>query len=129
MFTIRSRLPPPTSFTHPRMAQNGIKEYRKMTHCVAKPLDFTEFQEKFSTSFRPWQRSVQFWVRAADIYTGYKVFQVRVNFEKDVEKAEAMWERQHELAADKVYSMCSDMGGFFLKDPIGSASIAQPKKR
>ncbi|XP_071734169.1 uncharacterized protein [Rutidosis leptorrhynchoides] len=43
------------------------------------------------------------------------VFQVRVNFEKDVEKAEAMWERQHEHAADKVYSMCSDMGGFFLK--------------
>lgn len=26
-----------------------------------------------------------------------------------------MWERQHEHAADKIYSMCSDMGGFFLK--------------
>ncbi|KAI3773565.1 hypothetical protein L1987_48095 [Smallanthus sonchifolius] len=26
-----------------------------------------------------------------------------------------MWERQHEHAADKVYSMCSDMSGFFLK--------------
>ncbi|XP_023733568.1 uncharacterized protein LOC111881408 [Lactuca sativa] len=79
------------------------------------PLDFTEFQEKFSTGFRPWQRSFQFWARAVDIYTGYKVFQLRVNFEKDVEKAEAMWERQHEHAAEKVYSMCSDMGGFFLK--------------
>lgn len=45
----------------------------------------------------------------------YQVFQLRVNFEKDVEKAEAMWERQHEHAAEKVYSMCSDMGGFFLK--------------
>ncbi|CAH1419119.1 unnamed protein product [Lactuca virosa] len=79
------------------------------------PLDFTEFQEKFSTGVRPWQRSFQFWARAVDIYTGYKVFQLRVNFEKDVEKAEAMWERQHEHAAEKVYSMCSDMGGFFLK--------------
>lgn len=30
-------------------------------------------------------------------------------------KQEAMWERQHELAAEKIYSMCSDLGGFFLK--------------
>ncbi|KAJ0950568.1 putative ABC-type Cd(2+) transporter [Helianthus annuus] len=79
------------------------------------PLDFKDFQEKVSTGFRPWQRSFEFWARAVDIYTGYKVFQVRVNFEKDEKKAEAMWERQHEYAADKVYSMCSDMGGFFLK--------------
>ena len=43
------------------------------------------------------------------------MFQVRVSFEKDVQKQEAMWERQHELAADKIYSMCSDLGGFFLK--------------
>ncbi|GMY15045.1 putative aarf domain-containing protein kinase 1 [Fagus crenata] len=79
------------------------------------PLDFKDIQEKLSTNFRPWQRSFQFWVRAVDIYTGYKVFQVRVSFEKDVQKQEAMWERQHELAADKIYSMCSDLGGFFLK--------------
>ncbi|KVH98157.1 Protein kinase-like domain-containing protein [Cynara cardunculus var. scolymus] len=79
------------------------------------PIDFKEFQEKLSTGFRPWQRSFQFWVRALDIYTGYKVFQVRVNLVKDVEKAEAMWERQHEQAAEKAYSMCSEMGGFFLK--------------
>ncbi|KAI7735463.1 hypothetical protein M8C21_017821, partial [Ambrosia artemisiifolia] len=79
------------------------------------PLDFKDIQEKISVGFKPWHRSFQFWVRALDIYTDYKVFQVRVNFEKDEKKAEAMWERQHEHAADKVYSMCSDMGGFFLK--------------
>ncbi|KAJ9559580.1 hypothetical protein OSB04_004740 [Centaurea solstitialis] len=79
------------------------------------PIDFKEIQEKLSTGFTPWQRSFQFWVRALDIYTGYKVFQVRVNLVKDVEKAEAMWERQHEHAAEKAYSMCSEMGGFFLK--------------
>ncbi|KAK4395776.1 protein ACTIVITY OF BC1 COMPLEX kinase, chloroplastic [Sesamum angolense] len=62
------------------------------------PLDLKEFQEKVSTHLRPWQRSFQFWVRAVDIYTGYKVFQVRVNFEKDAEKREAMWEKQHEVA-------------------------------
>lgn len=37
------------------------------------PLDFKDIQEKFSSHFRPWHRSFQFWVRTADIYTGYKV--------------------------------------------------------
>ncbi|KAK9049464.1 hypothetical protein SSX86_031568 [Deinandra increscens subsp. villosa] len=89
-------------------------------------IDLKEFQEKISTQFRPWQRSFQFWARAADIYTGYKVFQLRVSFEKDVEKADAMWERQHEHAADKIYSMCYDMGGFFLKvaQVIGKPDLA-----
>ncbi|PIN07534.1 putative unusual protein kinase [Handroanthus impetiginosus] len=79
------------------------------------PLDLKELQEKVSTHFRPWQRSFQFWVRAVDIYTGYKVFQVKVCFEKNAEKREAMWEKQHEIAADKIYNMCTDLGGFFLK--------------
>lgn len=26
-----------------------------------------------------------------------------------------MWEVQHELAAEKIYAMCADLGGFFLK--------------
>ncbi|KAG4137214.1 hypothetical protein ERO13_D07G057700v2 [Gossypium hirsutum] len=26
-----------------------------------------------------------------------------------------MWDKQHELAADKIYAMCYDLGGFFLK--------------
>ncbi|XP_024027078.1 uncharacterized protein LOC21390335 [Morus notabilis] len=78
-------------------------------------LDLKDFQEKFTTHFRPWQRSFQFWVRATDIYTGYKVFQLRVSIVKDVQKQEEMWERQHQLAADKIYAMCADLGGFFLK--------------
>ncbi|KAG7546283.1 Protein kinase domain [Arabidopsis suecica] len=78
-------------------------------------IDFKEIQEKLSDGFRPWQRSFQFWARATDIYTGYKVFQLRMNFVKDVTKHEEMWEVQHELAAHKIYSMCSDLGGFFLK--------------
>lgn len=89
-------------------------------------IDFKDIQEKLSTQFRPWQRSFQFWVRAADIYTGYKVFQLRVSLVKDVEKQEAMWERQHEFAADKIYAMCSDLGGFFLKiaQIIGKPDLA-----
>ncbi|KAK2648072.1 hypothetical protein Ddye_015561 [Dipteronia dyeriana] len=90
------------------------------------PLDFKEIQDKLSSRFRPLQRSFQFWVRVADIYTGYKVFQLRVSIVKDVEKQEAMWERQHEVAADKIYAMCSDLGGFFLKvaQIIGKPDLA-----
>ncbi|TYG55585.1 hypothetical protein ES288_D09G285700v1 [Gossypium darwinii] len=93
---------------------------------IASRFDFKEIQEKVSLHLRPWHRSFQFWVRAADIYTGYKVFQVRVSFVKDVQKQHAMWERQHELAADKIYAMCSDLGGFFLKvaQIIGKPDLA-----
>lgn len=34
---------------------------------------------------------------------------------KDEARREAMWERQHEISADKMYSLCSEMGGLFLK--------------
>ncbi|KAM6594576.1 hypothetical protein CsatA_002279 [Cannabis sativa] len=78
-------------------------------------LDFKDFQDNLVTRFRPWQRSFQFWIRAVDIYTGYKVFQVRVSLVKDARKQHEMWERQHEFAAEKIYSMCADLGGFFLK--------------
>ncbi|XP_058093783.1 uncharacterized protein LOC131239891 [Magnolia sinica] len=76
---------------------------------------FQDLNEKLSTTFRPWQRSCQFWLRATDIYAGYKICQVRVKFVKGGEKQEEMWEKQHELAAEKIYSMCSELGGFFLK--------------
>ncbi|XP_073048487.1 uncharacterized protein [Primulina eburnea] len=89
-------------------------------------IDVKEFQEKFSARFRPWQRSWEFWIRVADIYTGYKVFQLRVNFEKNAERREALWEKQHELAADKIYNMCAELGGFFLKvaQIIGKPDLA-----
>ncbi|CAL0306760.1 unnamed protein product [Lupinus luteus] len=89
-------------------------------------VDMKGIKDKFSSQLRPLQRSFQFWVRAVDIYAGYKVFQVRVNFERNVQKREAMWETQHELAADKIYSMCSDLGGFFLKvaQIIGKPDLA-----
>ncbi|CAN6706428.1 unnamed protein product [Malus baccata var. baccata] len=90
------------------------------------PVDLKDVQQNLATHFRPWQRSFQFWVRAADIYTGYKVFQLRVSLVKDAKKQEEMWERQHEFAAEKIYAMCSDLGGFFLKvaQIIGKPDLA-----
>ncbi|QHN98309.1 uncharacterized aarF domain-containing protein kinase 1 isoform X2 [Arachis ipaensis] len=83
-------------------------------------------RDTLSFQFRPLQRSFHFWTRAIDIYAGYKVFQVRVSFEKDVKKQEAMWEKQHQVAADKIYDMCTQLGGFFLKvaQIIGKPDLA-----
>ncbi|KAL1363767.1 hypothetical protein HN51_011950 [Arachis hypogaea] len=83
-------------------------------------------RDTLSFQFRPLQRSFHFWTRAIDIYAGYKVFQVRVSFEKDVKKQEAMWEKQHQVAADKIYDMCTHLGGFFLKvaQIIGKPDLA-----
>ncbi|KAH7664219.1 Cadmium-transporting ATPase protein [Dioscorea alata] len=78
-------------------------------------LQLQDLHERFSERLVPWHRSVQFWVRAADIYTGYKVCQLRARFVRDREKVEALWERQHEVAAGKMYSLCSELGGMFLK--------------
>lgn len=32
-----------------------------------------DLRERISDRLHPWSRSAQFWVRAADIYTSYKV--------------------------------------------------------
>ncbi|AQK98918.1 Protein kinase [Zea mays] len=74
-----------------------------------------DLRDRISDRLRPWSRSAQFWVRAADIYTSYKVCQLRAGFVKDEDELETMWERQHELGAEKMYSLCSELGGLFLK--------------
>ncbi|KAL5656385.1 hypothetical protein ACJX0J_035704, partial [Zea mays] len=43
------------------------------------------------------------------------VCQLRAGFVKDEDELETMWERQHELGAEKMYSLCSELGGLFLK--------------
>jgi aarF domain-containing kinase len=35
-----------------------------------------DLRDRISDRLRPWSRSAQFWVRAADIYTSYKVSQL-----------------------------------------------------
>jgi hypothetical protein len=45
----------------------------------------------------------------------FQVCQLRAGFVKDEDELETMWERQHELGAEKMYSLCSELGGLFLK--------------
>ncbi|MCO5578818.1 hypothetical protein L7F22_032665 [Adiantum nelumboides] len=59
-------------------------------------------------------RTMQFWLRAIPIYASYKFCQLRTQFLRK-ERQEQAWEGQHEWAAEKVYLLCSDLGGFFLK--------------
>lgn len=42
---------------------------------------------------------------------------------KDEDEREAMWEQQHELGAQKMYSLCSELGGLFLKVGVQGASV------
>lgn len=62
----------------PSHTHNSLKLYPLLLITLLKfrrmhAIDFKEIQEKLSDGFRPWQRSFQFWARATDIYTGYKV--------------------------------------------------------
>ncbi|MED6108564.1 hypothetical protein PIB30_025387 [Stylosanthes scabra] len=92
-----------------------MSEKQQLHPFLLPQLHLNNLTHNLSLQLRPWQRSFHFWSRAIDIYAGYKVFQVRVSFEKDVKKQEEMWEKQHQVAADKIYDMCTNLGGFFLK--------------
>ena len=66
-------------------------------------------------------RTSEFWVRATKVYAGYKATQVKGALLKSVmgwstERIEdEVWSKQHEWAAEQMYSICVDMRGFYLK--------------
>lgn len=74
---------------------------------------------------KPLDRTMQFWRRSVSVYTSYKLCQVRTHF-LSKEAQDKAWEVQHEWAAEKVYSLCLELGGFFLKvaQLIGKPDLA-----
>eukprot|EP00250_Pteridium_aquilinum_P017177 c23492_g1_i1 orf=528-2114(+) len=82
-------------------------------------------QQTWTTNQKPFDRSIQFWLRSIPIYASYKICQLRTRF-LCKEAQERAWEVQHEWAADKVYSLCYELGGFFLKvaQLIGKPDLA-----
>jgi hypothetical protein len=42
---------------------------------------------------------------------------------KDEDEREAMWEQQHKLATQKMYSLCSELGVPFLKVGVQCACV------
>lgn len=73
------------------------------------------------SSVKKLQRTSEFWIRATSVYAGYKATQIKSILLKNVmgwsnERIEKeIWEKQHERAADQMYSICVDMRGFYLK--------------
>ena len=70
--------------------------------------------------FKKFSRTAEFWIRATQVYAGYKKTQVEAAFLKTVgwssERIEdEIWAKQHEWAAEKMYAICVDMRGFYLK--------------
>lgn len=70
---------------------------------------------------KKFHRTSEFWLRATSIYAGYKSTQIKSLLLKNVmgwtnERIEReVWEKQHEKAAEQMYSICVDMRGFYLK--------------
>lgn len=53
--------------------------------------------------------------------------QLRVQFVKDEAERDRIWDEQHERAADRVYALCYDLKGFFLKVCIRNQSVQRVK--
>lgn len=75
---------------------------------------------------KPLDRTMQFWRRSLSIYASYKVCQLRTRFFRSKEAKDKAWEDQHEWAAVELHSLCSELGGFFLKAAqlIGKPDLA-----
>eukprot|EP00250_Pteridium_aquilinum_P021819 c25236_g1_i1 orf=1890-3506(+) len=99
-------------------AQTIMDQRKKSSHLHSLHRTWLEKQ-------KPLDRTMQFWSRSVSVYASYKVCQVRTSF-LSKEAQERAWEVQHEWAAEKVYSLCSELGGFFLKvaQLIGKPDLA-----
>jgi predicted unusual protein kinase regulating ubiquinone biosynthesis (AarF/ABC1/UbiB family) len=69
---------------------------------------------------KKFSRTAEFWLRATQVYAGYKKTQVEAAFLKTLgwsaERIEdELWTKQHEWAGEKMYAICVDMRGFYLK--------------
>jgi len=72
------------------------------------------------TPLKKFQRTSEFWIRASSIYAGYKATQAKSLMLKiagwsDERIEKEVWEKQHERAAEQMYSVCVDLRGFYLK--------------
>lgn len=63
------------------------------------------------------RRSLRFWRRVIPIYSGYKHTQLSLKVSNaSVEKRVKAWNARHEWGAEKVYTLCVELRGFYLKD-------------
>ncbi|CAM6105645.1 unnamed protein product [Calypogeia fissa] len=97
-----------------------VEEGLKKLHGVlfdedVRTSQFQAFQTRSVQNQQVLDRTIQFWTRSVHIYATYKATQLRAQFVKDETERDRIWEEQHERAADKLYALCYDLKGFFLK--------------
>ncbi|GJQ09134.1 hypothetical protein GpartN1_g925.t1 [Galdieria partita] len=81
-----------------------------------RPLLFVTLAPPFIRSTHPGlYRTWQFWSRVIPIYIGYKITQKEVQTLPEEEK-KLLWEKRHEWGSEKVYKLCTELRGFYLKD-------------
>jgi predicted unusual protein kinase regulating ubiquinone biosynthesis (AarF/ABC1/UbiB family) len=74
----------------------------------------------FDVSMDPTQRKIQFWSTAVQIYSSYKLFQmkkslkVKLKFSSE-EKEQLELHQLHEKNSQKILNMCLNLRGFYLK--------------
>jgi len=81
-----------------------------------RPLLFVTLAPPVVRSFDPsLYRTLQFWSRVIPIYIGYKITQREAQALPEEEKR-LLWEKRHEWGSEKVYKLCTELRGFYLKD-------------
>ncbi|EME32755.1 aarF domain-containing kinase [Galdieria sulphuraria] len=81
-----------------------------------RPLLFVTLAPPLIQSTHPGlYRTWQFWSRVIPIYIGYKITQKEAQTLPEEEKR-LLWEKRHEWGSEKVYKLCTELRGFYLKD-------------
>eukprot|EP00178_Gracilaria_changii_P009150 TRINITY_DN26_c0_g3_i12.p1 TRINITY_DN26_c0_g3~~TRINITY_DN26_c0_g3_i12.p1 ORF type:complete len:555 (+),score=112.82 TRINITY_DN26_c0_g3_i12:2034-3698(+) len=82
------------------------------------PLAYTWLYALFCRVFAPAHvRSLRFWRRVLPIYVAYKNTQFRLALQNaSAQQREKAWNKRHHWAAEKVYNLCVELRGFYLKD-------------
>lgn len=63
------------------------------------------------------RRSLSFWQRVLPIYAGYKRTQIILALRRaDSQTRDRVWEARHQWGATRVYNLCVQLRGFYLKD-------------
>lgn len=63
------------------------------------------------------RRSLSFWQRVIPIYAAYKRTQLQLSLQQaDPHVRSKTWDLRHKWAARKVYNLCVELRGFYLKD-------------
>lgn len=63
------------------------------------------------------RRSLSFWQRVLPIYAGYKRTQIVLTLRRaDIQTRDRVWEARHQWGAARVYKLCVELRGFYLKD-------------